>query len=87
MAEADERPHTQAMGRCEGYYRLENRRCDREGARMVRAADGEHYLVCAYHARQVWTGAVARWNGKSGIRRSAPADLRAPAKRPAVLVG
>jgi hypothetical protein len=68
------------MARCEGYYKLENRRCDRDGRRELRAADGELYLVCAYHARQVWTASVARWNGQTGIRASAPHDLkRAPA--------
>lgn len=71
------------MGRCEGYYKLENRRCDRNGEREVRAADGELYLVCAYHRRQIWTAKVARWNGESGLRASAPAELRrAPQPRP-----
>jgi len=72
------------MGRCEGFYKLENRRCDREGEREVRAADGELYLVCAYHRRQVWTAKVARWNGESGLRASASAELRssAPQRQP-----
>ena len=64
------------MGRCEGYYKLENRRCDRSAAREVRAADGEHYLVCDYHRRQRWTACVARWNGDSDLRKSGPAVLR-----------
>jgi len=64
------------MNRCEGYYRLENRRCDRSGERQVRGADGELYVVCGYHARQSWTTSVARWDGDSGIRRSVPSDLR-----------
>jgi hypothetical protein len=66
------------MERCEGYYRLENRRCDRSATRDLRAADGHFYLVCDYHARQAWTAAVARWNGQSGIRASAPTGLRTP---------
>ena len=53
------------MERCEGYYRLENRRCDRSATRDVRAADGHFYLVCEYHARQTWSASVARWNGQS----------------------
>ena len=68
------------MGRCEGYYRVENRRCDRDGERHLQAGDGELYAVCGYHARQQWTTSVARWNGETGIRRSAPTGL---AVRPA----
>jgi hypothetical protein len=64
------------MQRCEGYYRLENRRCDRAGSRSVTAADGESYLVCEYHARQAWSSSVARWHGESDVRSSAPASLR-----------
>jgi len=64
------------MERCEGYYRLENRRCDRAGSREVTAGDGEQYLVCEYHARQGWAASVARWHGESDVRSSAPADLR-----------
>lgn len=63
------------MQRCEGYYRLENRRCDRAGARTVNAADGQSYLVCEYHARQGWSASVARWHGESDVRSSAPASL------------
>ena len=63
------------MGRCEGYYRVENRRCDREGQRLVHAADGEAYAVCAYHERQLPRTQVARWNGETGIRRSAATAL------------
>jgi hypothetical protein len=63
------------MERCEGYYRLENRRCDRLGSRPVTAADGEEYLVCDYHARLSWEASVARWEGESGLRASAPAAL------------
>ncbi len=72
------------MGRCEGYYKLENRRCDRDGERIVRAADGDLYAVCAYHRRQSWTANVAHWHGESDLRRSAPAPLRAgvPEQRP-----
>lgn len=61
------------MERCEGYYRLENRRCDRAGSQTLSAADAETYLVCAYHARQGWAAVVARWNGDSDVRVSAPA--------------
>jgi hypothetical protein len=32
--------------------------------------------VCAYHARQGWAAMVARWNGDSDVRVSAPASLR-----------
>lgn len=64
------------MERCEGYYRLENRRCDRSAIRDLRAADGHFYLVCDYHARQAWAN-VARWQGESDVRASAPTDLRA----------
>ncbi len=62
------------------YYRLENRRCDRDGAREVRAADGTHYLLCEYHRRQLWTTNVARWHDESGLRKSTPAALIAPAE-------
>jgi hypothetical protein len=64
------------MERCEGYYRLENRRCDRSATRDLRAADGHFYLVCEFHARQAWSTSVARWNGQSDIRASAPIGLR-----------
>ncbi|MGH3006370.1 MAG: hypothetical protein ACRDOS_10845 [Gaiellaceae bacterium] len=64
------------MERCEGYYRLENRRCDRSATRDVRAADGHFYLVCDYHTHQAWTTCVARWNGESDLRASAPTGLR-----------
>ena len=70
------------MGRCEGYSKLENRRCDRDDEREVRAADGEVYLVCGYHRRQAWTTNVAHWHGESGIRASAPAVLRSPLPQP-----
>jgi hypothetical protein len=66
------------MKRCEGYYRLENRRCDRSATRDMRAADGQFYLVCDHHAHQAWSAAVARWNGESGIRASAPTGLQPP---------
>ena len=72
------------MGRCEGYYKLENRRCDREAVREVRAADGDHYAVCEYHRRQVWTAMVAHWHGETDLRRSLPTGLRSAAQ-PAVL--
>lgn len=65
------------MGRCEGYYKLENHRCDRDGERHVRASDGETYVVCGYHGRQAWTTIVARWHGETGLRKSPPSDLRA----------
>ena len=71
------------MGRCEGYYKLENRRCDRTAAKQVRAVDGEHYDVCDYHRRQVWTATVARWHGESDLRRSAPTVLRETQQQPA----
>ena len=61
------------MSRCEGYYRLENRRCDREAVAEARAADGE-YAVCEYHRRA--NGPVARWQGETGIRLLARSHLR-----------
>jgi hypothetical protein len=64
------------MDRCEGYYRLENRRCDRPAGRKLAGTDGEAYAVCDYHARFAWTGLVARWSGESGERRSCPTELR-----------
>jgi hypothetical protein len=64
------------MERCEGYYRLENRRCERSATRDLRAADGEFYLVCEFHARQAWSASAARWHGQSDIRASAPTGLR-----------
>ena len=63
------------MGRCEGYYRLESRRCDRDAASHVRGNDGESYAVCPYHGRDAWRTQVARWDGESGIRRSRPTPL------------
>ena len=63
------------MERCEGYFRLENRRCDRTATRDVRAADGQYYLVCEHHARQGMTASVAHWNGDSDIRKSAPTGI------------
>jgi hypothetical protein len=65
------------MDRCEGYYRLENRRCDRSATRETASADGEVYAVCEYHARQGWAASVARWHGDSDMRFSAPQSLRA----------
>jgi len=64
------------MGRCEGYYRLENRRCDRDGERWLEATDGELYLACCYHRRAAAHTTVARWQGDTGIRRSGPQSLR-----------
>jgi hypothetical protein len=64
------------MERCEGYYRLEKRRCDRTATQDVRATDGQYYQVCERHSRQ-WTASVAHWNGQSDIRASAPTPLRA----------
>jgi hypothetical protein len=64
------------MSRCDGYYKVENRRCDREGERHVRAVDGELYFVCGYHRRHAWTARVAHWNGDADVRRSTPIDLR-----------
>ncbi|HSK16855.1 MAG TPA: hypothetical protein VK915_11895 [Gaiellaceae bacterium] len=63
------------MDRCEGYYRLENRRCDRAGTRDL-TADGETYRVCDYHARQGSEPSVARWYGESDLRASAASALR-----------
>ena len=63
------------MGRCEGYYLIENRRCDRGAVAPVHGADGGTYAVCAYHDRDPARTQVARWNGESGMRRSAPTRL------------
>ena len=62
------------MPRCEGYYKRENRRCDRDAAAGTVAADGERYLVCEYHRRQD-APIVARWAGETGVRTSAPTPL------------
>ncbi len=64
------------MSRCEGYYRLENRRCDRGAEHEAWSADGHVYLVCGYHGRQLSGTSVARWYGDSGIRTSVPSSLR-----------
>lgn len=70
------------MGRCEGYYRLENRRCDRDGERWDEASNGELYLLCSYHRREAVRTTVARWSGETGLRRSDPTSVRTePAKR------
>ncbi|MGI8607008.1 MAG: hypothetical protein ACR2L0_07640 [Gaiellaceae bacterium] len=66
------------MRRCEGYYRRENRRCDREVSIELRASDGEHYLVCEYHRRQASTAAVAHWHGETDLRASPAPGLRSP---------
>jgi hypothetical protein len=65
------------MERCEGYFRLENRRCDRTATRDVRAADGQYYVVCEQHARQAMTASVAQWLGQGEIRQTAPVNVRA----------
>ena len=57
------------MERCEGYYRLENRRCDRAASQDVRATDGQFYSVCDHHAREARAAAVAHWNGQTDVRR------------------
>jgi hypothetical protein len=75
------------MERCEGHYRLENRRCDRTATRDVRAADGQYYQVCEYHSRQTWTASVAHWHGDTELRSSAPTPVRpSPARARAVIV-
>jgi hypothetical protein len=61
------------MSRCEGYYRVENRRCDREAVTETRVDEAE-YAVCDYHRRA--GGPVARWQGETGIRIPARAHLR-----------
>ena len=63
------------VGRCEGYYRLENRRCDRDGERWLHASDDELYLACGYHRREPVKATVARWQGETGIRRTGPIAL------------
>jgi hypothetical protein len=64
------------MERCEGYHRLENRRCDRAASQDVRAADGQFYSVCDHHAREARAAAVAHWTGQTDLRRSAPTPLQ-----------
>jgi hypothetical protein len=61
------------MTRCEGYYRLENRRCDREAVAAAQL-HGDEYAVCEYHRRQ--DGPVARWQGETGIKIAASPHLR-----------
>ena len=56
------------MERCEGYYRLENRRCDREGSTTVTATDGDAYLVCDYHARRSWVAGCTEGQGRALYR-------------------
>ena len=63
------------MARCEGYYRIENRRCDRDAATLAPGGDGQTYAVCGYHGREARRTQVARWNGESGIRCSVPTGL------------
>ena len=70
---------TDSVGRCEGYYRLENRRCDRGGERWEPAADGGLYLLCGYHRRHAKQTAVARWDGETGLRRGRSTAVRAAA--------
>ena len=66
------------MGRCEGYYRLENHRCDRDAEGEVEAADGRTYVVCGYHGRHARAASVARWRGETSLRASVPARLHEP---------
>ncbi len=61
------------MNRCEGYYRVENRRCDREAVAETHIADGE-YALCEYHRRH--EGPVARWQGETGLRLATRPNLR-----------
>ena len=77
MRKSAGRAENTSMERCEGYYRLENRRCDRSSLHEVRASDGAYYVVCEYHARQAWSASVARWHGDSDVRAAPPAGLRA----------
>ena len=72
------------MERCEGYFRLENRRCDRTATRDVRATDGQYYQVCEHHARQAWTASVAHWNGSVG-HPQLRADSSSPPAGPAAI--
>jgi hypothetical protein len=73
------------MERCEGYYRLENRRCDRTANRDVRAADGHYYQVCEYHSRQAGNASVARWHGDTELRSSAPTAVHPTAAQAGAL--
>ena len=75
------------MGRCEGYYRLENRRCDRDAEGSVEASDGELYVLCAYHRREAMRAAVARWDGETGLRRSRATALAVQPAAPALAWG
>ena len=69
------------MERCEGYFRLENRRCDRTATRDVRASDGQYYLVCEQHAHAAWTATVAHWHGQTELRSSGPTPVRPSGNR------
>jgi hypothetical protein len=70
------------MERCEGYFRLENRRCDRTATRDVRAADGHYYGVCEHHARPATRASVAHWHGQGEIRQTAPVRVGPTSRRP-----
>jgi hypothetical protein len=61
------------MSRCEGYYRVENRRCDRQATGSASDADGQQYDLCDYHLRH--DGPAARWQGETD-RRITKAGLR-----------
>jgi hypothetical protein len=51
----------------------------------MKAADGDRYALCEYHADAVWTTTVARWHGETGLRASAPVVLQAAAREPAFI--
>jgi hypothetical protein len=65
------------MGRCEGMYLTESRRCDRPATAQATAADGERYELCAYHLGHPRASAAARWVGESERRDSQPVALGA----------
>ena len=61
------------MGRCEGYYRVESRRCDREASALTRVGEAD-YAVCDYHRRE--SRPVARWLGDGDRRLPAQDHVR-----------
>lgn len=74
--------HAEAMPRCEGHYTLETSRCPNEGDHEMKAAEGDVYPLCEYHADAVWTTTVARWHGETDLRASASVELQAQAREP-----
>ena len=75
--------HAEAMPRCEGYYTLETSRCPNEGDHEMKAADGDLYALCEYHAdavgRRRWHTGTAR---PTSARRPPSSSRLKPASLP-----